>query len=57
MTTPPIAFVPFVDGVRRDVFLDADDRQYVFDDDGQIVYGIWVYIDEPLIVRTREAPE
>ena len=50
MTTPPIAFVPFVDGVPRPVFLNADGRQYVLDDDGQAVYGVWVLIDEPLIL-------
>ena len=50
MNAAPIASVPFVDVVRRDVFLDADGRQYVLDDDGQAVYGVWVLIDEPLIV-------
>jgi hypothetical protein len=48
--SPPIAFIPFLDGITREIFLDADDRQFVLDDDGQPVYGRWVYIDEPEIV-------
>jgi hypothetical protein len=49
-TYPVIATVPFTDGVERPIFLDAHGRQYVIDDDGNRVYGVWVYVDEPLIV-------
>jgi hypothetical protein len=46
----PITSIPFLDGITREVFLDADGRQYVHDNDGQPVYGTWIYIDEPEIV-------
>lgn len=39
--TEPIAFIDFVDGVLRPVFEDSPGRQYVLDDDGNRVYGIW----------------
>jgi hypothetical protein len=51
MNDRQIAFVPFIDSAIRPVFLDEDGRQYVLDDDGQPVYGMWVYIDEPEIVE------
>lgn len=38
-TKRPIASVPFVDGVERPVYLDADGRQLVYDDDGMPVAG------------------
>lgn len=43
----------FVDGVRRDVFEDADGRQFVLDENDQPIYDIWIYIDEPLIVEIQ----
>jgi hypothetical protein len=46
----PVGSVPFIDGVFRPVFLDLDARQCVLDDDGQPIYGVWVYIEEPEIV-------
>jgi hypothetical protein len=52
----PIGSIPFVDGVSRPVYLDADGRQCVLDDDGKPIYGVWIYIDEPEIV-TRETAE
>ena len=42
--------IPFTDGVERPVFLDADGRQFVLDDDGDPVHGMWIYVDEPEIV-------
>ena len=51
-TDSPFASIPFADGVVRPVFLDADGRQYVLDDNGQPIYGVWIYIDEPQIVAT-----
>jgi hypothetical protein len=47
----PLASIPFIDGIVRPVFLDVDGRQYVLDNDGNAVYGSWIYVDEPLIVR------
>jgi len=40
----PLASVSFIDGVTRTVFLDVDGRQYVLDNDGNPVYGSWIYI-------------
>ena len=51
MNAKPIGSIPFIDGIVHDVFLDADGKQYVFDNDGQPVYGVWIYIDEPEIVE------
>jgi len=47
--------VVFIDGLARIVFEDADGRQFVVDDDGNRVYGVWVYIDEPIIVPIEAA--
>jgi len=38
---PIIAYVRFVDGARRPVYLEAGGKQYVFDDEGEKVYGVW----------------
>jgi hypothetical protein len=51
MNVHQIGLVSFIDGVARTAFLDADGRQFVLDDDGQLVYGAWVYIDEPEFVK------
>jgi hypothetical protein len=49
----PIAFIEFAGGAMRPVFEDGD-RQYVIDDDGDRVYGVWFIprdpTDEPIIV-------
>jgi hypothetical protein len=37
-----IGRVPFTDGSDRDVYEDADCRQYVQDDDGGKVYRTWL---------------
>jgi hypothetical protein len=50
----PLASIPVMDGATRPVFLDVDGRQYVLDDEGRPVYGVWVDIDEPEIVVKRE---
>jgi hypothetical protein len=43
--------VPFVDSVTRDVYEDADSRQWVVGYDGERVYGVWVTpADEPVMV-------
>jgi len=49
----PIGETLFIDGTTRTVFEDADGRQFVIDDNGDRVYGVWVYVDEPAIVPTR----
>ena len=51
MNAKPIGSIPFIDSITRDAFLDGNGRQYVFDDDGQRVYGTWIYVDEPEIVE------
>lgn len=35
----------FVDGITRDVFVDAE-GQYVIDDDGEKIRGVWVVPEE-----------
>ena len=43
--------VPFVDGAARDVYEDADGRQWVAGHDGERVYGVWLPpADEPVVV-------
>jgi hypothetical protein len=32
----------------REVFLDADDRQFVIDGEGDRVYNVWILADEPV---------
>jgi hypothetical protein len=36
-----VANTEFVDGVTRPVFETPDGRQYVVDDDGELVFGVW----------------
>jgi hypothetical protein len=41
---------PFTDGSVREFFEDAESRQYVLDDDGNLVPGQWLPLaDEPSI--------
>ena len=41
----------FADGATRDVYEDADGRQWVAGYDGERVYGVWLVPgDEPLVV-------
>ena len=43
--------VPFADGVTREVYEDADRRQWVIGHDGERVYGVWLMpADEPVVV-------
>jgi hypothetical protein len=48
----------FVDGVTRDVFVGEDGRQFVLDNDGNPVHGVWIYIleldSDPVIVPKSE---
>ena len=46
----------FTDGRERPVFEDFRGRQYVFDEDDNRVYGIWIvsredFCDSPVIVE------
>lgn len=41
----PITEVLFVGGITRAVYVDEDGRQYVLDDEGQKVYGLWLHPD------------
>ena len=36
-----VAYTRFTDGQRRPVYETPDQRQYVIDDDGQRVWGVW----------------
>jgi hypothetical protein len=36
----------FVDGCTQAVYSSDDGRQYVLDDDGEPVYGVWLNPDE-----------
>jgi len=59
MNDPIIAYLTFVDGARRPVFEQPDGRQYVLDDDGERVHGVWLIppdggVDLPLIVSAQQ---
>jgi hypothetical protein len=50
----PICRTLFTDGAWRAVYESPGDRQYVIDDDGQGVYGVWYFpreADQPVIVE------
>ena len=46
MPDKPIGYRSFVDGTTRPVWRETDGRQFVIDDDGQPVYGTWIYPDD-----------
>jgi hypothetical protein len=49
--------VPLADGVTRDVYEDADGRQWVRRYDGERVYGVWLLPqDEPVVVAGEGQP-
>jgi hypothetical protein len=41
MTDPIIAYTWFTDGVKRAVYLEASGKQYVLDEEGEKVHGVW----------------
>ncbi len=43
----------FVGGIVRDVYEDADGRQFVYDDDEEPVYGVWLLVDEPTSIKSE----
>jgi hypothetical protein len=57
-TDPFIGYRHFTDGRTRQVRADPGGRQYVVDDDGQLVYGLWLRpeeetADQPVIVEGK----
>jgi hypothetical protein len=49
--------VPFVDGLTRDVYEDADGRHWVVGYDGKRVYGVWLApADEAVVVASVSEP-
>jgi hypothetical protein len=54
MNDPIVAYVEFVGGATRPAFQDAGGRQYVLDDGGNAVWGVWFLTpeecDQPVIV-------
>ena len=44
----------FTDGSQRAVYEDDDGRQFVIDDEGQAVYGVWILVDEPVTLTTLD---
>jgi hypothetical protein len=58
MLDPIIGYMQFVDGSKRPIFEQVDGRQYVFDDDGKRVYGVWIISvdrnDLPVIVQPKD---
>jgi hypothetical protein len=57
---PVIGHCQFADGAMRPIYDDGK-RQYVFDDDGYRVYGVWLIPEDepdlPLIVPAGEDPK
>ena len=52
-----IARVLFTDGIWRNVYQRSDGRQYVIDQDAELVYGVWYIPPElpvPIVVQARE---
>jgi hypothetical protein len=47
----------FADGRKRDLYEDAEGRQYVQDNDGAKVYGLWLSLaDEPFVAEQARVP-
>jgi hypothetical protein len=46
MDDPKIGERLLIDGATRAVFFDRDHRQYVLDDEGERIYGVWIYREE-----------
>ena len=56
MHSPVIGTRRFTDGVTRSVHQAEDGRQFVFDDDGAEVFGLWLLTEDalelaPLVVK------
>ena len=49
----------FTDGATRPVFRSDDGRQFVLDDNGEPVYGVWLHPDEysePITIQLPTNP-
>lgn len=61
MKSEPIVWVWFNDRWRRPVYEESDGRQFVIDDDGEKVYGVWYFPPDecaiPVIVDAPRSPE
>jgi hypothetical protein len=44
-----IATLAFTDGTQRDVHEDDEGRQFVVNEEGQAVYGIWILAEKPAV--------
>jgi hypothetical protein len=56
-TDEHVASTEFLGGAMRPVFQTPEGRQYVVDDDGKRVYGVWFILedaDRPVVVDDRE---
>ncbi|MBM4071394.1 MAG: hypothetical protein FJ271_21020 [Planctomycetes bacterium] len=49
ITDPIVAHVWFTDGAKRAVYRESSGRQYILDDDGDKVHGVWYIPEEELI--------
>ncbi|HLW66473.1 MAG TPA: hypothetical protein VKS79_14255 [Gemmataceae bacterium] len=65
MLSQPIASAQFADGACRLVYEDAH-GQYVMDDGGEPIYGVWfvpreeleaMFADQPIIVSSNNSAE
>jgi hypothetical protein len=54
MPDTPLGYRDFLDGTTRPVYADADGRQFVQDDDGQPVYGVWILTPDALVEPRRD---
>lgn len=53
----PVAFFEFAGRPMRTVFEDEDGRQFVIDDDGENVFGVWyIPLEEYLLPVIADAP-
>jgi hypothetical protein len=51
---PIIGVRTFTDSSARPVYSDGAERQYVLDDDGNAVYGVWI---KPIASVTSESTQ
>jgi hypothetical protein len=56
MPDPIVAYVEFVGGAMRPVYEEPSGRQYVYDNDGERVYGVW-FIPREKCDRPTVAPD
>jgi hypothetical protein len=52
-----IGIIPFTDGVRLPLYHLKYGHQFVLDDDGEPVYGVWLHPEgyqEPVVIAVSE---